>query len=327
VIVLPVSVQMFVLSWMPFASWVGKWVFCDRALPGIRIPALKQLGRRVTPDSAPFADRGVTVYTQLFERRAMARAILDKEDRSVSVNLEALSSVGFQLPAFRAPTDFSIRALIAHGDTASLFLGSFDGQAVFLEPCTRIPFRLVCREISLLASLNIRQLMCPSACTRHPSLGVVTLAYLYFDFVPWTEQIPPQYLHGLLQQLLRILGDLHRENVHHSWVCRSSIFVTTDYQTVVLGSSHAAAKIGEAAPFVPTTPCSPPQRNDEDRRTDDVYAAGMWFLSFFGGDTRTAVEELPPPVREVLVRMIDPDPRKRPTSSDALPLLQRARPD
>jgi hypothetical protein len=254
----------------------------------------------------------------------MGRVILEKEDRSVSVDLEPLSSVKFQLPAFRAPTDFSIRALIALGDTAAIFLGSHNGDAVFLESCTRVPFRLVCREISLLSSLRIPQLMCPSACTRHPSLGVVTLAYPYFDFVPWTEQIPPRQLPALFRQLLRILSALHEQSVSHSWVCRSSIFVTTDYQTLVLGSSHAAARIGEAAPFVPTTPCSPPRRHDEDRRADDVYSAAMWYLLFLGGDPRAAADELPPRARAVLLRMVDADPRARPTASDALSLLERA---
>jgi hypothetical protein len=120
--------------------------------------------------------------------------------------------------------------------------------------------------------------------TRKPTLGVVNIAYVHLDFIPWTEPIPKDHLPRLLLNLLRIIDYLHQRNISHSWICRSSVYVHRDFSSLTLGAFHAAGRVGEPWPFVAIHPCLPKERlTGEDRRPDDVYAAGMWCLGYLEG--------------------------------------------
>ncbi|OHT01820.1 hypothetical protein TRFO_07382 [Tritrichomonas foetus] len=202
------------------------------------------------------------------------------QDSKVSVNLETLASVNFVAPAFRQLTDFSISTLIYHGYMSSIFHGKVENTPVIIEACSRIPYRLVCREIKLLNDLNINNIVKIAALTRNSSLGIICLAYKLFDFQPWTEIVPQKCLPNLLFSLLTVLSEIHANDIFHGWVCRSSVYVNPDFKSIILGSFHAAAKIGDPAPLIPDHPCAPPKISEEDRRPDDIYSAALWFHHF-----------------------------------------------
>ena len=250
------------------------------------------------------------------------------QDKKVSINLETLSSINFVSPNFRPLKDFSISSLIYHGNYSSLFKGKVDNKNVIIETCTRIPFRLVCREIKLLNDLEIQNIVKISHLTKNSSLGIISIAYQDFDFQPWTEIVPQKNLPRLLLVLLKTLSELHAKNVFHGWICRSSIFVNPNFKTLTLGSFHAAANINEPAPFIPEHPCAPPNINKTDRRTDDVYSAAMWFLSFYKQDPHALIEKLnslsfEPELLKLIQSMVDEDPEKRITAQDAVTKLQK----
>jgi hypothetical protein len=252
---------------------------------------------------------------------------VDFDIQSVSVSLIDLATVTFTPPPFRPLSDFTILSLIYHGDYSSLFTGLLDSHPVLLETCTRIPFSLVCREIKLLADLRIPNTVKLRGFTKHPSLGVITLAYESVDFQPWTDPIPPDRLPHLLLNLLEILARLHERDLHHSFVCRASVYVSPDFDSLNLGSFHTAGKVGELAPFVVSTSCSPPVRCERDLRRDDVYAAGLWCVSYLADDPRAAAEdlarlEIDKRLRRVLQRIVDPDADARATAEEACAALR-----
>ena len=251
------------------------------------------------------------------------------QDTKVTINLEKLASVGFVPPSFHPLTDLSISSLIYHGNMSSLFQGKFSNTPVIIETCTRIPFRLVCRELALLNELKINNIIQVSAVTRNSSLGIICIAYKSFPFQPWTEVIPTNFLPKLLLSLLNILSQLNAKNVYHGWICRSSIYVSPDFQSLILGSFHAAAKLGEVSPLIPNHPCSPPTSYEEDQRVDDVYSAAIWFLSFFIQNPQQAIEQskldslsIQPEILDLIKQMTEEKPEKRIKSADAVKKLQ-----
>lgn len=251
------------------------------------------------------------------------------QDKKVTVNLETLVSVSFVPPAFHPLTDLSISSLIYHGDMSSLFHGKFLNNPAIIETCTRIPFRLVCRELTLLNELNIKNIVQVSAVARNASLGIISIAYKDFSFQPWTELIPQDHLPQLLLSLLTILSQLHAKNVFHGWICRSSIYVSPDFKDLTLGSFHAASKIGEAAPLIPNHPCSPPSISGTDRRADDVYSAAIWFLSFYTQNPQQTIEQskldslsIQPDILDLIKQMTHDKTENRIKASEALKKLQ-----
>ena len=251
------------------------------------------------------------------------------QDKKVTVNLETLISVSFVPPTFHPLTDLTISSLIYHGDMSSLFHGKFLNNPAIIETCTRIPFRLVCRELTLLSELNINNIVQVAAVTRNASLGIVSIAYKDFTFQPWTAVIPQNNLPQLLLLLLNILSQIHAKNVFHGWVCRSSIYVSPDFKNLTLGSFHAAAKLGEAAPLIPNHPCSPPTLSETDRRADDVYSAAIWFLSFYTQNPQQAIEQsklsslpIQPEILDLIKQMTLDKTENRIKASDASTKLQ-----
>lgn len=251
------------------------------------------------------------------------------QDKKVTVNLEKLVSVNFIQPTFHPLTDLSISSLIYHGDMSSVFHGKFSNAPVIIETCTRIPFRLVCRELTLLNELQINNIVQVAAVTRNASLGIVCIAYKDFPLQKWTEVIPQNHLPQLFASLLNILSQLHSKNVFHGWICRSSIYVSPDFQNLTLGSFHAAAKLGEAAPLIPNHPCSPPTLSETDRRADDIYSAAIWFLSFFTQNPQQAIEQsklnslpIQPQILDLIKQMTLDKSENRIKAADALTKLQ-----
>jgi hypothetical protein len=245
--------------------------------------------------------------------------------QSVAVCLKDLAAVTFTAPQFRPLTDFAIRSLIYQGDYSALFNGLLDGRFALLETCARIPYSLVCREVKLLNDLRIPGTISIIAVAKQPSVGVITLAYDPVMFRPWTDPIPVDCLPLLLLRLLEIVARLHEREVHHSFICRSSVYVSHDLDTVTLGAFHAAGKVGEPAPFVPTTSCSPPVRAERDRRPDDVYAAGAWCLSYVTEDVREVNWEgltIDKRLRRVLQKMVIAEAGARITAQEACAALR-----
>ncbi|KAH0785035.1 CMGC family protein kinase [Histomonas meleagridis] len=251
------------------------------------------------------------------------------DDKDVNINLELLSNIQYTQPVFREMEDFSISSLIYHGNMSSLFHGKMNGQEAILEVCTRIPFKLVCREISLLNELNnIPNIIKIIGITRNPSMGIITLAYEPFPFLSHIERIPHEKLYNLLISLLFILKKIHKKGICHGWICRSSVMVSPDFSRVVLSSFHSAAKIDSQRPLTPNSICSPEDKCEKDPRKDDIYSAALWFLSFFKDDPKVALKQIDSlPIEQNLIKVIKlmttSDLEKRITADIAIKYLQK----
>lgn len=214
------------------------------------------------------------------------------QDTNVSIDLQALASLSFVHPTFRQLSTFSISSLIYFGNFSSLFRGKVEGNPAIIETCTRIPYIIVCREYQLLNELNsINNIVKITHLTRNPSQGIVSISYQPFEFIPWTDTIPNDSLPKLLLILLNILKDLHRNNVFHGWICRSSIYVTPNFESLTLGSFHASGKVGEAIALTPNHPCAPSKPSQNDKRADDIFSAALWFISFYKQNPQEVVAE------------------------------------
>ena len=123
------------------------------------------------------------------------------EDQNYQVNLEVLSTVAYVPPIFRPLGDFLITELIYQGDASSIFRGKLDETPVIIETCTRIPFRLVCKEIKMIKELKISNVVKIKACTRNPSLGIISIAYEPIEFQKWPLPIPTNCLLPLFQNI------------------------------------------------------------------------------------------------------------------------------
>lgn len=254
---------------------------------------------------------------------------VELQDESVTVSLESLASVKFTHPTLSPPKTFAIRGLLGLGDMSSIFLGDFENTPAILEVCTRIPYVLVCRELAILNELGYRGTLKVRGAMKNPSLGVITIAYEHFDFKNWTEDIPSDKLLKLLLNLLKILKNMHKKKIAHNWICRQSVYVSTDLETVKLGLFHAAARVGEPTPLVPRHQCAPPNRNEGDGRPDDIYSAALWYLSFIKSDkSELSVQNLDTiglsePVKQLIERMVVANPAERISADDAVKLLER----
>ena len=244
------------------------------------------------------------------------------------MNLELLSNVQYTQPEFQELSDFSISSLIYHGNMSSLFHGKMNGEDAIIEICTRIPFKLVCREISLLNELNIPNIVKIIGITRNPSMGIISLAYEPFLFQSHIETIPTEKLPNLLISLLLVLKQVHKKHISHGWICRSSVMVSPDYSHITLASFHAAAKIDGQRPLISNSSCSPEKRCDEDPRKDDIYSAALWFLSFYKENPKSALKQIKSlpieqKLRKVIKLMTDDNFEKRITASVAVKCLQK----
>lgn len=253
--------------------------------------------------------------------------LIQLEDKSLSVSLKDLASINIPPPQLRPLSDFTIVSVLYQGDVSSLFRGTFAGLPALLETCTRVPYSLVCHEVKLLSELDIPGIVRVEGVTKNRSLGIMTLAYRPFDFQPWTEPIPPEQLGELLLSLLKIVSQLHSKEIHHSWICRSSVYVARDLRNVTLGSFHAACRISGPQTFIPTTPCSPPVPLNGDRRPDDVYSAGLWCLSYLTDDLQKVIQdwhslECDRKLKSVLRKMVKENAAERVTAEEACGLLR-----
>jgi serine/threonine protein kinase len=252
------------------------------------------------------------------------RPFVEMEDKKVKVDLSVLASVTFVPPQFRPTADFTIKSLLYHGDLSSLFSGTLEGRPVVIETCSRVPFRLVCRELKLLSELAHPGIVKVVGVCRKPTLGVVNIAYADMDFVPWPEPIPWGHVPRLLLALMRTVDHIHQKNIFHSWICRSSVYISRDLDSVKLGAFHAACRIGELCPLVPLHSCAPVERIAEaDRRPDDVYSAGMWCVSLFGGVDDWESAEVDQRFRKIVEKMIVEDPAARITAGAACQKLEK----
>ena len=249
-------------------------------------------------------------------------SVPELQDGKVVVNLEVLASVPFTPPVFKSPSSFAIKDLVYLGDMSSIFSGTFDGEPALIETCTRIPFRVVCRELKIIADLESPGLLEVLGTMKNPSLGVISIAYRNFPFILANENVPHEKLPRLFLSLLKTLAQIHEKNIAHNWICRTSVYIDTSMETVKLGSMHAATPIDTPEPLIPIHPCAPKTRADGDRRPDDVYSAALWFLSFYLDDPSLALEtldelKLDDNLKTLVRKMTTATPSDRITAEDA----------
>lgn len=251
----------------------------------------------------------------------ISNEIISIQDKDYHVNLSDLANVNcsssFNLN-FQPLSSFILSKILFQGDTATIFRGTCEGQTCIIETCNRIPYRLVCREIQYLTTDlgHLENIVKITSYTKNTSLGVVALAYENFDFIPWTTQIPIEYLIPLFATLLATLSKLHHRKYSHGCICRSSIFVSPDFKSMKLGCFHAAVKTNDIVAFTYNHPCSPKGNSVPDARRADLYSAALWFLSYFDEDPHNALEHLetlpiPTEIKEVLLRLTTDEEAER----------------
>lgn len=216
------------------------------------------------------------------------------QDSRYHVNLSNLSNLNYVTPTFKPLDTFLISSFVYLGDTATISRGKAANAPAIIETCIRVPFRLVCREISYLQdNLNkINNIVKIKTLTRNQALGVVSIAYEDFDFVPWETPIPTDKLIPLFEILLTTLSAIHSLKFSHGCICRSSIFISPDFTKLTLGCFHAAVKSGDIVAFTYDHPCMPQNKSKTDPRKDDVYSAAFWFLSYFNDNPYDALKNI-----------------------------------
>ena len=249
------------------------------------------------------------------------------------VNLELLAKQEYTQPAFSLPTDFSLVSIISHRDFSTIFNGIYQGEACIIESCNRIPYRIVCKTISLLNELNdIPNIVKLIAVTKSDSLGVVSLGYYPFNTKCMMQDIDIEKgTHiSLLLDLLKILKQLHKKEVFHGWICKESVMIKEKIDGVILTGFYSAGKVGDKRPFYLKYKGMPENQCHEDPRKDDVYGAAIWFLSFYTKPENALdkIKSLPieKKLKNVIRLMTSPNFEKRITASVAIKCIQKVCP-
>lgn len=249
------------------------------------------------------------------------------------MNLELLSRHDYP-PAVLLPlSDFSLVSLLSHSNYSTIFSGKHSGAECVLETCDRIPYRIVCSEIALLNELSdVADIVRVIGATKNDSLGVVSIAYSPFCAKRSMQSVSAEGNApiALLVELLSILKHLHRRNVFHGWVCDASVMIKEEGDGVVLAGFHSAGKVGDKRPFCLRYPGMPEQLCQEDPRKDDVYAAAVWFLSFYTKpeNALSELKELPieKKMKKIIRLMTSQDIEKRISASVAIKCIKKVVP-
>ncbi|MBE1588581.1 NERD domain-containing protein [Nonomuraea angiospora] len=139
---------------------------------------------------------------------------------------------------------------------------------------------------------------------------------------------------GVIQDLLRGLAHAHAHGVVHRALTPASVLVTDDGRAVLTGFDYAkpgprnytvAHELGNVLDAHYVAPeCQ--ERPDLMTTASDVYAAGAIAYQLLTGQFPTSADAHGPDVPEVVRRMLDHSPAKRPTAAQALDALESAPP-
>ncbi|MGW6496589.1 methylation-associated defense system protein kinase MAD6 [Nonomuraea angiospora] len=135
---------------------------------------------------------------------------------------------------------------------------------------------------------------------------------------------------GVIQDLLRGLAHAHAHGVVHRALTPASVLVTDDGHAVLTGFDYAkpgprnytvAHELGNVLDAHYVAPeCQ--ERPDLMTTASDVYAAGAIAYQLLTGQFPTSADAHGPDVPEVVRRMLDHSPAKRPTAAQALDALE-----
>lgn len=221
------------------------------------------------------------------------------KDEKVCVNLEVLASTMYNQPSFSPLTDFLLTKMVYHGDMVTLFCGKYKREPAVVEVCNRIPYRIVCREIRYLTELaGIPGIPRILGQTKNSSLGIASIAYEWFDFMPYSVSLSLEQILPIFKMLLSTLNKIHHKSLSHRWISRQTVHILKDLSGFFLTSFHCAAKIGDPIPMTIMHPCMSPDPCFSDPRKDDIYSAAEWFLSFFDDKS-----QIPASIAEIISKM------------------------
>ncbi|MEV4169325.1 NERD domain-containing protein kinase family protein [Nonomuraea sp. NPDC049709] len=137
---------------------------------------------------------------------------------------------------------------------------------------------------------------------------------------------------GVIQDLLRGLAHAHANGVVHRALTPAAVLVTDDGRAVLTGFDYAkpgprnytvAHELGNVLDAHYVAPeCQ--ERPDRMTTASDVYAAGVIAHQLLTGLLPTSADAQGPEVPEVVRRMLDHSPAKRPTAAEALQALESA---
>ncbi|MBB5775625.1 methylation-associated defense system protein kinase MAD6 [Nonomuraea jabiensis] len=137
---------------------------------------------------------------------------------------------------------------------------------------------------------------------------------------------------GVIQDLLRGLAHAHAHGVVHRALTPASVLVTDDGHAVLTGFDYAkpgprnytvAHELGNVLDAHYVAPeCQ--ERPDLMTTASDVYAAGAIAYQLLTGQFPTSADAHGPDVPEVVRRMLDHSPAKRPSAAQALDALESA---
>ena len=135
---------------------------------------------------------------------------------------------------------------------------------------------------------------------------------------------------GVIQDLLRGLAHAHANGVVHRALTPGCVLVTDDGHAVLTGFDYAkpgprnytvAHELGNVLDAHYVAPeCQ--ERPDQMTPASDVYSAGVIAYQLLTGELPTSADAHGPDVPEVVRRMLDHSPGKRPTTAEALDALQ-----
>ncbi|MFC4011893.1 NERD domain-containing protein [Nonomuraea purpurea] len=140
---------------------------------------------------------------------------------------------------------------------------------------------------------------------------------------------------GVIQDLLRGLGHAHANGVVHRALTPASVLVTDDGHAVLTGFDYAkpgprnytvAHELGNVLDAHYVAPESQ-ERPDRMTTSSDVYAAGAIAYHLLTGELPTSADAHGPDVPDVVRRMLDHSPAKRPTAAEALAALEAVPPE
>jgi eukaryotic-like serine/threonine-protein kinase len=135
---------------------------------------------------------------------------------------------------------------------------------------------------------------------------------------------------GVIQDMLRGLAHLHANGVIHRALTPASVLVTDDGHAVLTGFDYAKpgarayTVAHELTNVLDYHYVAPECRARPDRMTGaaDVYAAGVLAYQLLTGELPSGPDAHGPDVPDVVRRMLDHSPAKRPTAAESLAALK-----